>query len=313
MKKTWIWILVCALLVAVLPLSAGAQAPAGEPVASAEELAAMEPDGTYYLSADVTVTGEWQYAEFKGTLDGNGHTVYLDGATLSGGLFTVLNGATVKNLSVQALSEATFILPSNVDSYGVIAARAIGNNTVENVVAQVNILQMETTVKDVGGLVGNLRAGSLTLRNCVYAGVIGSGRSGYGNYVGGILGSTWNGAVNLSITNCVTYGAYSGQNHCGGVIGGIQQGEDKGVTNLTLQYNVNYANVVNTGGAEMPAASSATAALRTEEAHAFSTTSTTGMWRTPPRTARSGASAATSSSVEPRPTTRFPATSITAT
>ena len=250
MKKTWIWILVCALLVAVLPLSAGAQAPAGKPVASAEELAAMESNGTYYLSDDVTITGEWQYAEFKGTLDGNGHTVYLDGATLSGGLFTVLNGATVKNLSVQALSEATFILPSNVDSYGVIAARAIGNNTVENVVAQVNILQMETTVKDVGGLVGNLRAGSLTLRNCVYAGVIGSGRSGYGNYVGGILGSTWNGAVNLSITNCVTYGAYSGQNHCGGVIGGIQQGEDKGVTNLTLQYNVNYANVVNTGGAE---------------------------------------------------------------
>ena len=250
MKKTWIWILVCALLVAVLPLSAGAQAPAGEPVASAEELAAMEPDGTYYLSADVTVTGEWAYAEFKGTLDGNGHTVYLDGATLSGGLFAILNGATVKNLSVQALSEATFILPSNVDSYGVIAARAIGNNTVENVVVQANILQMETTVKDVGGLVGNLRAGSLTLRNCVYAGVIGSGRSGYGNFVGGILGSTWNGAVNLSITNCVTYGAYSGQNHCGGVIGGIPQDDDHGVTNLTLQYNINYADVVNTGGAE---------------------------------------------------------------
>ena len=108
MKKTWIWILVCALLVAVLPLSAGAQAPAGEPVASAEELAAMEPDGTYYLSADVTVTGEWQYAEFKGTLDGNGHTISLDGATLSGGLFAILNGATVKNLSVQALSDVAF-------------------------------------------------------------------------------------------------------------------------------------------------------------------------------------------------------------
>ena len=250
MKKFGSLILICALVLALFPLGVFAAEPEGTPIGTAAELMAMEPDGTYYLSADVTITGEWQYPEFKGTLDGNRHTIYLDGATLSGGLFTVLNGATVKNLSVQALSEATFILPSNVDSYGVIAARAIGSNTVENVVAQVNILQMETTVKDVGGLVGNLRAGSLTLRNCVYAGVIGSGRSGYGNYVGGILGSTWNGAVNLSITNCVTYGAYSGQNHCGGVIGGIQQDDDHGVTNLTLQYNINYADVVNTGGAE---------------------------------------------------------------
>ena len=247
MKKTWIWILVCALLVAVLPLSAGAQAPAGEPVASAEELAAMEPDGTYYLSADVTVTGEWQYAEFKGTLDGNGHTISLDGATLSGGLFAILNGATVKNLSVQALSDVAFTQYSTVDSFGVVAARAIGDVTLQNLVVQADA-QVNSASSDFGGLVGNARYGSLSVSGCVYSGRIGS-EDARCRFTGGILGSTWTGVTDLSITNCVTYGAYIGLGYTGGLIGSVQEDGNQGVTNLTLQYNINYADV-NAGDAE---------------------------------------------------------------
>ena len=247
MKKTWIWILVCALLVAVLPLSAGAQAPAGEPVTSAEELKAMEPDGTYYLSADVTVTDEWQYPEFKGTLDGNGHTISLDGATLSGGLFAILNGATVKNLSVQALSDVAFTQYSTVDSFGVVAARATGDVTLQNLVVQADV-QVKSDSWDFGGLVGNARSGNLSVSGCVYSGRIGS-EDAHCRFTGGILGSTWTGVTDLSITNCVTYGAYIGLSHTGGLIGSVQEdrNEDgnKGVTNLTLQYNINYADVVN--------------------------------------------------------------------
>ena len=254
MKKFGSLILICALVLALFPLGVFAAEPEGTPIGTAAELMAMEPDGTYYLSDDVTITGEWLYREFQGTLDGNGHTISLDGATLSGGLFAIINGATVRNLNITQRAENTFRLPTTpvVDSYGVLAARATGSNTVENVVAQVNILQMETAGKDAGGLVGNARSGSLSVSGCVYSGRIGS-EDARCRFTGGILGSTWTGVTDLSITNCVTYGAYIGLGHTGGLIGSVQEdreGDDKGVTNLTLQYNVNYADVVNTGGAE---------------------------------------------------------------
>ena len=145
MKKFGSLILICALVLALFPLGVFAAEPEGTPIGTAAELMAMEPDGTYYLSADVTVTGEWQYPEFKGTLDGNGHTISLDGATLSGGLFAILNGATVKNLSVQALSDTTFTMPSDIiDSFGVIAGRATGDVTLQNLVVQADV-QVDST------------------------------------------------------------------------------------------------------------------------------------------------------------------------
>ena len=61
-------------------------------VGTAEEFAAMEADGNYYLTANITLTASYP-GVFKGTFDGKDFTV-----TLSAPMFTELEGATIKNL-----------------------------------------------------------------------------------------------------------------------------------------------------------------------------------------------------------------------
>jgi hypothetical protein len=56
----------------------------------------MSQTGTYYLSKDITLTSSYA-KEFKGTLDGNGHTITISGAK---SIFSKLTGATVKNLTI---------------------------------------------------------------------------------------------------------------------------------------------------------------------------------------------------------------------
>lgn len=74
-------------------------------VTTAEQLRQMDPEGAYILAADIDLGGEnWEPIQFKGDLDGNGHTISnmvitqsVDGNT---GFFASLDG-TVKNLHLQ--------------------------------------------------------------------------------------------------------------------------------------------------------------------------------------------------------------------
>ena len=246
MKKWFSLMLVCAMTLVLLPIGVFAADPDGTPIGTAEELAGMAADGTYYLNADITLTGEWLYPEFSGTLDGNGYTITLNGVTLNGGLFAVLSGATVKNLTVVQSAENTFRLPEapTVDSFGVIAARATGNTTLENVVVQVNIVQILTGSQDIGGLIGNVHGGNFVISNCVYAGIIGLERYGYGRHVSGIIGSTWTDTESLTITNCATYGTYIGNLTSAGIFANSQgRNNSATLTDLTLTENINYADV----------------------------------------------------------------------
>ena len=61
-------------------------------VGTAAEFAAMEADGNYYLTANITLTASYP-GVFKGTFDGKDFTV-----TLSAPMFKELEGATIKNL-----------------------------------------------------------------------------------------------------------------------------------------------------------------------------------------------------------------------
>lgn len=59
-----------------------AAAGAVQNIGTAEAFAAMEPDGNYQLTADITVTAPYGnditgFTGFTGTFDGNGHTVTL--------------------------------------------------------------------------------------------------------------------------------------------------------------------------------------------------------------------------------------------
>ncbi|MBQ9080025.1 MAG: hypothetical protein IJY27_03030, partial [Clostridia bacterium] len=102
-----------------IPVSA---APEGTAINTADEFMAMAADGTYYLNADITLTGTYA-TPFTGTFDGNGKTV-----TISAPMFAEFNG-TVKNLTMNgsissAENAAAFALLSNE---GMIAENVTSN------------------------------------------------------------------------------------------------------------------------------------------------------------------------------------------
>ena len=95
-------------------------------------------DGSYYLTKDILING-FSGHNFSGTLDGNGHTIFIDGlyqqsytGQYVGGLFGTLSG-TVKNVRVVLVNSVTVGSTSEGDQgFGLIAGN-IDGGTVENV------------------------------------------------------------------------------------------------------------------------------------------------------------------------------------
>lgn len=131
-------------------------------------------DGSYYLTRDIVISG-FSGHDFSGTLDGNGHTIFIDGlyqqsytGQYVGGLFGTLSG-TVKNVRVVLLNSVTVnsAYENNIGA-GLIAGRLNGG-TVENVNAVISegatlstTVQSKTTAL---GVVAGVMEGSGTLTN----------------------------------------------------------------------------------------------------------------------------------------------------
>ena len=121
-KRTISFLLVLLLLSApALP----ARAAESTAISTPDDLLAVafEPYGSYYLDADLDMTGvEWVPFPFFGSLDGRGHTIYnlrvertgdtvsdtLDGnakayPSVFAGLFSVLDGAEIRSLSLRGV------------------------------------------------------------------------------------------------------------------------------------------------------------------------------------------------------------------
>ena len=164
-------------------------------VSSAKEFAAMEPDGNYQLTADITVTAP--YAEdFSGTFDGDGHTVTLaiSGDSDYQALFAKLAaGAVVKNVMVDGEVTGT-------DNIGGIAGIA----TNATIIACANKATVAATGRYVGGLVG--KGTGLTMTSCYNQGAVSSTRTRPIN-MGGIAGYVDGGA---SVENCYNTGSITG-------------------------------------------------------------------------------------------------------
>ena len=103
-------LLACVMTVSLLPVSALAVEPSDTAAAqeatvitTAEEFAAMKPDGTYRLGADIAVDVPYDKT-FTGSLDGAYHSVTLalhvtaEDTAASWGLFRALNGAAIRDL-----------------------------------------------------------------------------------------------------------------------------------------------------------------------------------------------------------------------
>ena len=222
MKKLLSLTLALIMIVSVCSFSVAA-APEGTAISSAAEFAAMAADGKYYLANDITL--EASYAEaFKGTLDGNGKTV-----TVSAPMFTAIDGATVKNLTV-----AGAIAGADADTAAV-AVTASGAVTFADVTSKVTI----TGAKGAAALLAVADAtASVTAIFCLNEGNI----SGTGT-IGGLIGLINNNAS--TVTSCINKGEILST---GGQAGGIvsSMGVKNGVApkdTIAIDDCVNYGNV----------------------------------------------------------------------
>ena len=174
-------------------------------ITSVESFNGMVDTGAYILDADITLPADFVGRDFKGSLDGNGHTITLAGKT---GVFATLNGATVDNLKIAGSVDATA-------SMGALAAKVAGKVTVTNVANA-------ATVKAKGmaaGLIadGTANAPELTLVNCSNTAYI-EGSTYAGGLVGFIKGKiTLDGCVNGVKDSTTT--SVKGVKGTGGLIG----------------------------------------------------------------------------------------------
>ena len=200
------------------------------------------PDGEFTLTQDYdasylkTTNTSLITSEFRGTLDGNGHTIY----NLNKPLFDTLESATIKNLELENvnLMEAS--------SKGSIASVA-SNTNIKNV--HIKDLNIVTKANEIGGLIGTLTAGNVeecsvtnynvstsghiriagivgymnggTIRNCYVQGEMNSTQNKDGNGIGGILGHGLE--TPITIENCIAKINYvwtgGGPRLNGGIIG----------------------------------------------------------------------------------------------
>ena len=177
---------------------------------------------------------------FKGTFDGNGHTISgltinttANDADAAYGLFGVIDGATVKDLTLADVH----ITVNGGECVGGVVGLMVNNSTVSNI--EMDVASGITAVRGLGGIVGRMTV-SGTIENCVNEASI----DGSGANVGGIVGAAYYTAVGseMYITNCKNYGAVTCK---AGVVGGIA-----GLSAANVSGCENHA-VINGNGADV--------------------------------------------------------------
>ena len=132
---------------------------------------------------------------FGGTFDGNGHSITVTISTTEAGAapFQYINGATIKNLTVNgSVSSSARHASGLVGSCG-------GTNTITGCAVNANVSGAEY----VGGMVGHGGTSTLNIIDSYYTGII----SGFNHYAGGLLG--WCDNMTLNLNNCLFKGSFS--------------------------------------------------------------------------------------------------------
>ena len=180
-------------------------------------------DASEWKGKNVTGVNKWTAIgklnnPFKGTFDGNGHVISglydykTDGSYR--GLFALLDGATVINVSVV---NSCFNARLRI---GTIAGGTLNNSTIQNCYTNAIINKVGNDGGNIyyGGIVGD-DSGS-TIENCWFDGTVdgtlAAGDVKDNKLVGGMVGRT-TGAANIS--NCLVTGSISGKTYVGGIAG----------------------------------------------------------------------------------------------
>jgi hypothetical protein len=221
-------LLACVMTVSLLPVSALAVEPSDNNTAAqettvittAEEFAAMKPDGAYRLGADITVDAPYDKT-FTGSLDGAYHTVTLalhvtaDDTDASWGLFRALNGAAIRDLRLAGELAAAEDSPAK--NVGALAGTVSGDTTVSGCRSEVQI-SVSAANSRVGGLVGSVAGGTLSLTGCANAGTVKALNSAA---AGGLVGSVLSGSV--TIQRSYQYSDVLGGVCAGGLMGQLAE------------------------------------------------------------------------------------------
>ena len=220
-------LLACVMTVSLLPVSALAVEPSDTAatqeatvITTAEEFAAMKPDGTYRLGADIAVDVPYDKT-FTGSLDGAYHSVTLalhvtvEDTAASWGLFRALNGAAIRDLRLAG--ELAAAEDSPAQSVGALAGMVSGDTIVSSCRSEVQI-SVSAANSRVGGLVGSVAGGTLTLTGCANAGTVKALNSAA---AGGLVGSVLSGSV--TIQRSYQYGDVLGGVCAGGLVGQLAE------------------------------------------------------------------------------------------
>ena len=152
------------------------------------------------LNADFSI--DHSAANFKGTFDGNGHTLNLNGTD---GLFTSGEDYTIKNLYVTGSMGG-----------GMHIAGLVGSSERGNIQSCRVSVGMHCNASHAGGFIGHAHDSPHTINNCLYDGAISAkndGTAGGTSYVGAFIG--WAGGADNHVTNCLEDGIYYYVDHAG--------------------------------------------------------------------------------------------------
>ena len=160
---------------------------------------------------------------FKGTFDGQGHTIsglYMQlGTSAVRGMFGGVGGnAVIKNFS---LINSYYGGPSgqNKVALGAIAAKISGegaNVTISNVTVDAILEEGTELFSRVGGFVGQAAEPvTLNMENCTFNGAI----SISGSYAGGMIGYACAAGLTVNMKNCTNYGTVKSATFAGGMTG----------------------------------------------------------------------------------------------
>jgi hypothetical protein len=204
---------------AVTGLSAGTLI-IGNSISNRAGLEGISLTGTYVLTGDIDVTGTWTPLgsganSFKGTLDGNGHTITMDDlvipvvSVMDHGLFgTIGQGGEVKNLKLAGTVSFT---GNNETMFGPLAG--LNRGTIRNIASSVDVIVTNTVLWVYGGGIAGRNTDGL-IENCYSTGNISvtfddsTTTATTGTYIacaGGIAGERYSG----TIRNCWAGGTIS--------------------------------------------------------------------------------------------------------
>ena len=269
-SKVLSFVLSVAMLLTLLTIGFAIPASADGPeaISTADDFLQMSKNGSYYLANDLVITKEWgdSATTFDGTFDGRGHTITISDCPV----FFYLGGtAVVKNLTIEgsitraayasALAQHTSggswfgIRIQNVTNNATVTATdtwgyaggLIADGFVANSDCWITLMNCTNngnvncpSQSAVGGLIGSLRGGTLTMINCINTGnVVGK------QDAGGLVGRFWKDGK-ATIQNCLNTGsvANSTNMYAGGAVGWLHG-------TLTLSNFTNIGAITSSSGA----------------------------------------------------------------